>query len=151
MAGERDPDLLRMLTVQQPHAYALAVGLKPVENRTTRTRHRGPVGIHAGLLWSVRGHPDARLATLEHARAGGLTTLSRGSRPGPGWARGAVIAVAQITGCHLDVGCCRPWGEEGTWHWEVETPRLLSAPVPARGQLGLWQASKALRDAVSAA
>lgn len=156
MSGERDPDLLRMLTVQQPWAYGIAEQLKPVENRTQRTRHRGTIAIHAGLMWSVRGDNAARTSILEHARAHDLTTLARGSRPGTGWTRGAVIALVDIVGCHqAKGGCCAPYGEQGdgVWHWELDlhTVRRLSRPVPARGQLGLWTASKELRAAVWAA
>lgn len=36
------------LSVQQPWAWLLVRGLKPVENRTWWTKVRGPVAIHAG-------------------------------------------------------------------------------------------------------
>lgn len=40
---------MKALSIRQPYAYAITMGLKPVENRSWPTNFRGPVLIHAGL------------------------------------------------------------------------------------------------------
>lgn len=39
---------MKALSIQQPYAWAIAAGFKPVENRTWKTGFRGPCLIHAG-------------------------------------------------------------------------------------------------------
>jgi hypothetical protein len=122
------PDTVKALTIRQPWADAIVhlVGNpKRTENRTRPTKYRGLVLIHAGLTGD-------RVAVLA------------GVPVGPD-KRGAVIGTAQIIGCHPGMGCCAPWGmmqasrsEPPIWHWELADVRPLAAPVPAKGQLGLW-------------
>lgn len=52
------PTTLPAITVHQPFALALALGLKPVENRVWRPPPRhvgGELAIHAGAKWSEEG------------------------------------------------------------------------------------------------
>ena len=39
---------MKALSIQQPWAWAIVNGFKPVENRTWRTNYTGPLLIHAG-------------------------------------------------------------------------------------------------------
>lgn len=39
---------LKALTVRQPHASLISVGVKLIETRSWATKHRGPIAIHAG-------------------------------------------------------------------------------------------------------
>ena len=38
---------MKALSLWQPHAQAIAAGLKPYETRHWPTRYRGPIAIHA--------------------------------------------------------------------------------------------------------
>ena len=38
---------MKALSVRQPYAWLIVAGHKPIENRTWRTRYRGPLVIHA--------------------------------------------------------------------------------------------------------
>jgi hypothetical protein len=40
---------MRALSVRQPYAWLIVAGLKDVENRSRRLRHRGPLLIHASI------------------------------------------------------------------------------------------------------
>jgi hypothetical protein len=40
---------LRALSIRQPWAWLIVNGVKDIENRSFRTRHRDPLVIHAGL------------------------------------------------------------------------------------------------------
>ncbi|OLS99365.1 hypothetical protein BJF90_39330 [Pseudonocardia sp. CNS-004] len=120
----------KALTIWQPWAECIATGAKTVENRRRPFGYRGPLAIHAGLrrdhraeswpqMRAIVGDPDA------------LVT-------------GALVAVAELVDCHLDAGCCRPWGEADAVHLVLANIRRLPRPVPARGQRGLWDATHLL-------
>lgn len=103
-----------------------------MENRGYRTNYRGPFLIAAGVAWFPGGSVDPRLRALP--TDADVTT------------GGAILAVAQLAGCHQAVdGCCAPWGDstygpdaKPAWHWIITGARRLPVPVPARGALGLW-------------
>lgn len=120
---------MKALTIRQPWADAIAHGEKRIENRTRRTSYVGTVLIHAGLTGD-------RQAVLD------------GVLPGPD-IRGAVIAIADLTGCHRAANCCAPWGFEDCWHWTLASVRTLKTPLPAKGQLGLWTPSEELLAAAA--
>jgi hypothetical protein len=146
---------MRGMTVHQPWAELIAAGYKLVENRGTNTSHRGPIGIHAGLVWSVHApnDPAVRAAWIELAIDAGRHDLAAEVTPHAPWiVRGAVIAVAELVGTHRAApdGCCRPWGQQHhhfnsagrivpAWHWCLDNVRLLAEPVPCRGQvMPIW-------------
>lgn len=123
---------IRALTIRQPWADAIAHGEKRTENRSRRTNYTGKVLIHAGLT----GDREA--------------VVIAGVWPGPD-VRGAVIAVADLVGCHQAAkGCCAPWGFEDCWHWVLSDVRPLPRPIPAKGRLGLWIPDADLLAAVEA-
>jgi hypothetical protein len=165
------PDRLRALTVQQPFAWAIAYGGKNVENRIRQMHYRGPLAIHAGLGMH-EGHLPAQ--TPEgHAAAVALDAIGgRGNcwnprhripsalspPPHPGLALGAVIALAEVTGCHWWEDCWRPgsgrlcssWAMFDQYHIEISNVRVLPEPVPAKGMLGLWKVPEDTERAVRA-
>jgi len=118
---------VKALTVWQPWAECIARGAKPIENRTRPFGHRGPLAIHAGR----RRDPHAERHPLVRAALAGQPAHTL-----PG---GVVLAVAELVDCHPDRGCCRPWGEPGTYHLVLAHVRRLPRPIPARGERGLWQ------------
>jgi hypothetical protein len=137
---------MRALTILQPWAYCIAVGAKPVENRSRSTAYRGPLAIHAGRRWAEWGADDPRVLQAlrpfltQHQFHRGY--VDHAELPGR-FVFGAVLAVAHLTDCHRAVGCCEPWGDpddvdRATWHWVLKDVRLLLEPMPARGCLGLW-------------
>lgn len=121
------PAAMKALTVWQPWAECIASGVKRIENRTRPFHYRGPLAIHAGRR---RDHYAERHPLVRAVISEPMHTL-------PG---GAVIAVAELVGCHRDAGCCRPWGEPGTYHLVLARIRRLLRPIPARGERGLWDA-----------
>lgn len=160
---------LRALTVQQPYAWAIAYGGKTVENRTRPLAYRGPLAIHAGLGMHG-GHfpvqtPEGRAAAEALDALGGRACcwearyarqpLPKGMFP-PGLALGAVIALAEVTGCHWWEDCwhpeteklCSPWAMFGQYHITLAGPRPLTQPVPCRGMLGLWRLPEDVEKAV---
>lgn len=148
---------MKALTVQQPWGWAIVAGVKPVENRTTLWRHRGPLVIHAGTRLSERGcmaipdlldktHPD-RLA--EYA----ATDLVYGALIGQVTVVDVHRAVPELSGplrLRLDTACCEsPWAEQeyvehggrtrrSLVHLVLEDAVQYEHPIPAKGRLGLW-------------
>lgn len=143
---------LRALTVRQPYAWAIAFGGKDVENRSRQTKYRGLLAVHAGMTVDRAGLKDARV--LEAIASREFEIDEAASR------LGAVIAVAELYGCHQwpDAGSCNgrgrppcsPWASPDQWHWQLRNVRTLTEPVPLRGKLGLWRlpedAEKAVRE-----
>src|ERR1700744_4583034 len=83
---------MKALSLWQPHAQAIALGLKPWETRDWPTRYRGPLAIHAAKRqWTDTGpwHDDAR-RKLRRAMESGFAF---------GMAYGAVVCVAELVDC----------------------------------------------------
>lgn len=141
----------KAITIRQPWAGAVVLGIKPTENRTWRTHYRGRILIHAGAQQATifsRGP----LASPSHQAVAALA--------GNEWTRpaGAIIGSVELVDCHPDGGCCRPWGESAftdsdgarrqqVWHWVFEDARHF-APVPCRGRQGLWNVPNHILEAV---
>ena len=45
---------MKALSIRQPYAYLILIGVKRIENRTWPTLYRGPLAIHAGARWHER-------------------------------------------------------------------------------------------------
>lgn len=133
---------VRVLTLRQPWAWAIAHAGKDVENRTWGTSWRGLLGIHAGLALDEHGSHDQRVLAARTAL--GLDTARHWPAQEP---RGALVAAVQLVGVHLATGACcdSPWGQrwaDGTsrpvHHWELAEVHQLLEPIPATGRQGLW-------------
>ncbi|MGA8725379.1 MAG: ASCH domain-containing protein [Acidimicrobiales bacterium] len=108
----------RVLTVRQPWASLIVAGIKPVENRTWPTRHRGRLLIHAGLEIDREG-----MALHEH-RFGDEPPL------------GVILGEIEVLDCVR--GSRSRWADPDQWNWVLANPIEWRQPVPARGRLGLW-------------
>jgi hypothetical protein len=120
---------LRALTVRNrpvPWAGLIAARIKPVENRSRRTNHRGPVLIHASA-----SHKPLAAYTAPDGVAHEIPRRLQ--------ACGRILALAMIEDCHQADGCCTPWGEPDGFHWVLSGVRALPKPIPARGALGFWR------------
>lgn len=119
---------MKALTICQPYAHLIAIGEKPIENRTWPTAYRGPLAIHAGKSreW-LDEYDEARYPTM---------------------AFGAVVAVANLVAC-LRLEDSAPWPNRwrhlrdhehanGPWCFLLANVRRLPTPIPARGAQGFW-------------
>jgi hypothetical protein len=158
-----DQPTARGLTIKQPWAFAIAEGFKAVENRSRRTTYRGALLIHAG-----RAVDDA-VSIVHYSRDAAIRLDELGGRsnywdareylpsrivpaPPTSLALSAVIATAELVGCHQAVdGCCVPWGFPDCWHWELANVQPLTRAVPKAGALGLWKPDAELLAAVAGA
>lgn len=135
--NEKAPSM-KALTVCQPYAELIALGDKPIENRTWPTRFRGYLAIHAGKSrqWMEAGDEVAY----------------------PGMAFGAVVCVARVIAClHIDAD----WPERiahlkqhehanGPWCWVFARHVIRCEPIPVKGAQGLWDLPETAADVLRA-
>jgi hypothetical protein len=139
----------RALSIQQPWASAIAYGPKRVENRTWSAP---PWIIGQTIALHASKGPDWD-APEKAWIAAGLVPYRYGD-PRKAWTAslvlGAVVALAEVTGCHHATGCpvsggdapwplCSPWAARGQFHIVLDHVRPLRIPVPCKGALGLWK------------
>lgn len=134
---------MKALTLTQPWASLVAMGVKTIETRSWSTRYRGPLAIHAAVAMP----PEAISFAVEERAAHGWLP------PYVDLPRGAIVAVVELLACvrteDFDPGGpTRQW-EDGygdfspgrfAWVFAREDGRRieLPAPIPCRGALGLW-------------
>lgn len=110
----------RILSVQQPWAWLICYGTKPVENRTWRTKYRGHLLIHASLAIDLEA-----IAMLR----------SRGVYLPREYVTGSIVGRAQLVDCvdhHDSEWFCGPYG--------LVLEHRAGVPVfKCRGKLGLWR------------
>jgi hypothetical protein len=119
------------MSIHQPWATAIVLGLKDVENRTWSTRYRGPLLIHASRRYDREGeermrsmHPDAWEA------------ICSAYPDGP--PRGAIVGRATLVNVVEDSNS--PWAERGQMHWLLADAQRFDDPIPFKGRLGLFEA-----------
>lgn len=126
---------MKCLSIRQPWADLILSGRKRVENRTWKTRHRGPLAIHSSTsLKTWKGLSDAERE--EYA---------------PGWhkhglpRRGFVLGVVEVVAVvrHWDLPAelrGHPFAltDPKIWCWVLARPRWLSEPVWAKGNAALF-------------
>ncbi len=169
---------MRAITVRQPWAWAIVHGGKDVENRSRNIAgsYRGLIAIHAGLADYEQGTPaGARykelyggetpteivfgaiigvvdLVDVHSADAcyeAGLTRIALLRRDDPA-AFAALRARDGAAAMISQARSCSRWAQDVGWHLRLSNPRPLKAPVPYRGQLGLWTLPDDVADRVLA-
>ena len=118
------------LSIQQPWAWLICRGYKPLENRTWWTNYRGRFFVHAGKAFDKSGYEWV-------VRSG----LMPADLPSPSsFARGGIVGAATLTGVE------RPRSGDylNPWRDAEQFAFLLADPVQlpfrsVRGQLGFFQ------------
>lgn len=129
-----------LLTVRQPFATRIIMGLKSIENRTRQSQFRGRLGIHAGIaVWHDLTDAEAAVAMA--------------------LPRAAVLGTVNMVGCHQSGDGCaaldcitRGGWASSPWHWEFKNAREFVTPIRhVRGQLGVWEAGPSVEHLMSIA
>lgn len=113
---------MKCLTVCQPWAWAIASGLKTIENRTWYTSYRGPIAIHAGVSTKWIDAARGLLPEAPHRRYLEF---------------GAIVAVGTLADC---VPVAEVQGDRfasGPWCWLLRDVRPCE-PLTLKGRLGLF-------------
>ena len=133
-SGQSAPTM-RVLTIWEPWASLIALGVKRVENRGWSTAYRGPLLIHAGKRWK-RAEVEETLAEL--VELGMLTEQQVPSLVSLQANLGKVIARTEIVGCRaVGVDDPDPWAMAGGFALELgEVIRLV--PFDLKGMQGMF-------------
>lgn len=130
---------MKALTITQPWASAIVLGLKTIETRSWTTSYRGEIAIHA-----AKGYPAYAREFAEDELVEG-----RGLANPP---LGAVIAVARLAAVKRAEDLLAEWGTDPRWTlekmyghyapkcygWVLEDVRPLVEPIACKGALGVW-------------
>ena len=129
------PNEMKALSINQPWASLIALGHKRYERRGFQTNYRGKIAIHA----TAEKRSDEEKLGITAFQEDGLLPESIPFS--------AVIAIADLVDCiqatpefmesltELDKRCCG--SAIGGYLWKLENIQAI-APIPAKGQLGLW-------------
>jgi hypothetical protein len=134
---------MRAITLHQPIASAVALGLKTIETRSWSTAYRGPIVIHAALdagparraAWAAM-HADDR-AVFAAAGYQFLKALPL-MRP---VAVAHLCAVIPVDYLESQSALEQRWGDfgPGRFAWVLRNIRpVLAWPRPVTGYQGLW-------------
>lgn len=137
---------MKALSLWQPHALAIGLGLKPFETRDWSTSYRGPLAIHA----AQRKWTDADPWLAEARRR--LDAWSRDHGPAP-MVYGAVVCTVDVVDCirtSLVRGRIAPehefWGDFsdgerglGRYAFKLANAQMLHEPIYTRGFQGFFE------------
>lgn len=137
---------MKTLTIIQPWATLIALGEKKIETRSWKTDYRGPLLIHAGKKIDKQALKDPVFRkSLEKINVNEIPI-------------GMIVAKCELVDCikvkavkeniaYTEVPRVLVEGKElifgdyssGRYAWILDNIELLREPVPAKGQLSLWE------------
>lgn len=132
---------MKTLTIWQPWATLISIGVKRYELRSWRTNYRGPVFIHAASRMT-----DAQILTMKFSPFREVL-LSRGLD----WNNlpvGALLCKTEIVDC-VAASSVNIRGDERTlsgfdalfaprYAFKLGAIKVFPHPIPCRGMQGLW-------------
>jgi hypothetical protein len=138
--------MIRILTLTQPWATLMALGLKTIETRSWGTAYRGDVAIHAAKGWDKTAEAFANKLHFDGVIEDDLPF-------------GQVLCVVNLLDTHL-TEYRMVWPSEwrtqsiveqlygdysaGRWAWTTDNLRVLTEPLPWKGAQGLRRFDESL-------
>lgn len=153
---------MKALTIYQPWASLIALGVKEIETRSWNTNYRGPLAIHAAnrRRWPCEAFPmmkDGRVIDACH-EAKNLTGMLGWESL---WPRGMIVATCYLFDCKK----ISPWWDlysynqekrvtekisesieglvgdftPGRYAWLLTDIQPLAEPIEAKGHQRLWE------------
>lgn len=117
---------MRALSLQQPWASLVVLGLKTVENRTWRTPYRGVIVIHASQNRIYDLAPPWAWAEAERLLPQHIALPT-----------GCLIGTVEIVDCQRYRDCADldtdPFAD-GPWCWRLRNPRRFKTCIPCPGR-----------------
>lgn len=142
---------MKALSLIQPWATLVAIGAKRIETRTWATGYRGPLAIHASKWRTDAGgivSKDVREFLSRCFQEPFCSALTRAGYNAPGeLPSGAIVATARLVDVkptHLATLRIDAYEREfgnygpGRYAWCLDNVHQLPAPIPYRGERGLW-------------
>jgi activating signal cointegrator 1 len=124
---------MKAISLWQPWASAIAVGMKHFETRSWGTSYRGPLAIHAAKRPMTEGE---RELLEEYPFPLGMSEVPLGAIV-------ATCTLAEVIHCNENTRmdeCEDAWGDfsPGRFAWALIDVVPVRPAVPARGAQGLW-------------
>lgn len=152
---------MKALSILQPWASLVVIGLKHIETRPRNTKYRGPLLIHSSKRLTTENIRLGQAFNMNHGAGLGFiddlplgqiigkvdligtfpTDLVWSGSGGIGFKcnlrvkDGDVLKMVQITKAEEAFGDYSP----GRYGWLLSNPVLFKAGIPINGQLGLWE------------
>ncbi|MDX8563456.1 ASCH domain-containing protein [Elizabethkingia sp. HX WHF] len=144
---------MKALSIKQPWASLITLGIKPIENRTWRTNFRGRIYVHSSMNlpkdhWGLLS-PEQYKQAMDSLIDGKLREELH---------LGAIIGEVDIVDCvinHPSIWAEKSEGtfigktfyhKEGTkpiWNWVLANPVMYDEPIlNVKGKLSLWDFNK---------
>lgn len=136
---------MKAISLWQPWASAIAIGVKKIETRGWSTSYRGPLAIHAAKTKDHLAFAQTPLAKAAIIQA--LKNVGDGRITPPWvWPLGAVVATCTLEDCVSvkwlgDISAEeRLWGnyDPGRFGWMLSNVQWIE-PIPFRGAQGFFQ------------
>jgi hypothetical protein len=131
---------MKALSIRQPWATLLCLGIKRYETRTWKTDYRGPIALHAGTVFDVAARNLCLTAPL-------ADSLRKAGYHNPrSLPRGQIIGTAILADC-IPTEKLRSLSAKqrrlgdfsrGRWAWRFTDIKRLKRSLPAKGQLSLF-------------
>lgn len=147
-------DRPRAVSLSRPWSELVIAGVKPIENRTWRTNHRGLLVIHAARSLDLAGALDTAITVGDRA-ALELLALDQ-AYAGAAAPTGYIGVVDLIDVCSASrfadtLACdCGPWAFPRSHHWRLARARRFTEPIAGRGMPGIWRVINPYVDAAIA-
>lgn len=122
---------MKTLSIKQPWASLIVLGIKDVENRSWSTDFRGKIYIHASKvpvrgLWNILNRKQVHEA-LNSNKIDNYTVLPYG----------AIIGTVEIVDIVRNYDSI--WAEKNQYNWILKNPVLFDKPIEnVKGKLLLW-------------
>lgn len=125
---------MKVIVIRQPWAWLIVNGYKDIENRSWRTRYRGPLLIQASASTPSKHQ-------LEEFR---IYAAKRGARLPSEFETGGIIGMATLEDC---VDRSRSKWFHGPVGWQLTKPKRLHF-IKLKGRLGIFGPPPAVRRRV---
>ena len=141
---------MTIISLYQPYATLVVLGLKKFETRGWDTRYRGPLGIHATKVM-----PDwCRNVCQQHPFHSRLDEYGLKADNLP---LGKIVGIVNLVTTQrtedwliekeTDLANFNYWYEQyqygdysdGRFVWQFQSPASFAVPIPAKGSTGFWK------------
>lgn len=150
---------MKALSIKNPMGILIALGIKPIENRTWRTNFRGKIYIHVGAQYMNTDFleeylDDQRFMDL-HKKIKALGVQERIAEYLHNQPRSAIIGEVEIVDCvinHESIWADKTpikgktleneilYESKPIWNWVLANPVLYEKPIlNVKGKLSFWE------------
>ncbi len=132
---------VKAISLHQPWASLMAMGVKHYETRSWSTNYRGKLVI-------CSAKKNTKQQRLNYEKLASILEIDLTQTPWDSLPLGKAIAVVNLTDCikmtpefieaqSESEQLCGHW-EPGRFAWKLDNIQPLSSPIPIKGQQGLW-------------